>query len=109
MVSIVIANKDHLEDLQRCITSIMDKSNITQIVAADTVMTVSRRPVCAQAQHHARVLDRLVLIVELRAHRAHIFALRIHEQTKWKEVLETGDPYYNVNFSLDRSDFALKI
>ncbi len=30
-------------------------------------------------------------------------------RTKWKEVLETGDPYYNVNFSLDRSDFALKI
>lgn len=28
---------------------------------------------------------------------------------KWKEVLETGDPYYNLNFSLDRSDFALKI
>lgn len=28
---------------------------------------------------------------------------------KWKEVLETGDPYYNPNFSLDRSDFALKI
>lgn len=28
---------------------------------------------------------------------------------KWKEVLETGDPYYNSNFSLDRSDFALKI
>ena len=30
-------------------------------------------------------------------------------RTKWKEVLEEGDPYYNVNFSLDRSDFALKI
>lgn len=30
-------------------------------------------------------------------------------RTKWKEVLEMGDPYYNVNFSLDRSDFALKI
>ena len=28
---------------------------------------------------------------------------------KWKEALEAGDPYYNVNFSLDRSDFALKI
>lgn len=28
---------------------------------------------------------------------------------KWKEVLEAGDPYYNLNFSLDRSDFALKI
>ena len=28
---------------------------------------------------------------------------------KWKEALETGDPYYNPNFSLDRSDFALKI
>ena len=28
---------------------------------------------------------------------------------KWKEVLAGGDPYYNPNFSLDRSDFALKI
>ena len=28
---------------------------------------------------------------------------------KWKEVLDQGDPYYNVNFSLDRSDFSLKI
>jgi len=27
---------------------------------------------------------------------------------KWKEVLEQGDPYYNPNFSLDRSDFALR-
>lgn len=30
-------------------------------------------------------------------------------RNKWKEVLEAGDPYYNLNFSLDRSDFALKI
>ncbi len=28
---------------------------------------------------------------------------------KWKNVLEAGDPYYNENFSLDRSDFSLKI
>lgn len=28
---------------------------------------------------------------------------------KWKDALEAGDPYYNVNFSLDRSDFSLKI
>lgn len=28
---------------------------------------------------------------------------------KWKAQLEAGDPYYNVNFSLDRSDFSLKI
>ncbi len=27
---------------------------------------------------------------------------------RWKDVLEAGDPYYNPNFSLDRSDFALK-
>lgn len=27
---------------------------------------------------------------------------------KWKEVLKKGDPYYNPNFSLDRSDFSLK-
>ena len=28
---------------------------------------------------------------------------------KWRKELEEGDPYYNPNFSLDRSDFALKI
>lgn len=28
---------------------------------------------------------------------------------KWKEELEAGDPYYNPNFSLDRSDFSLKV
>ncbi len=28
---------------------------------------------------------------------------------KWKTVLEAGDPYYNPNFSLDRSDFSLKV
>ena len=28
---------------------------------------------------------------------------------KWKKQLEEGDPYYNPNFSLDRSDFSLKI
>lgn len=28
---------------------------------------------------------------------------------KWKKQLEAGDPYYNPNFSLDRSDFSLKI
>ncbi|MCD7750715.1 MAG: glycosyltransferase family 2 protein [Lachnospiraceae bacterium] len=32
-----------------------------------------------------------------------------HFRTKWKEVLEAGDPYYNPNFSLDRSDFSLRI
>ncbi len=30
-------------------------------------------------------------------------------RAKWKEVLDAGDPYYNPNFSLDRSDFSLKI
>ena len=28
---------------------------------------------------------------------------------KWKAELEKGDPYYNPNFSLDRSDFSLKV
>lgn len=32
-----------------------------------------------------------------------------HFRTKWKAVLEAGDPYYNPNFSLDRSDFSLKV
>lgn len=30
-------------------------------------------------------------------------------RNKWKEVLETGDPYYNPNFSLDRSDYSVKV
>lgn len=28
---------------------------------------------------------------------------------KWRKELEAGDPYYNPNFSLDRSDYSLKI
>jgi GT2 family glycosyltransferase len=28
-------------------------------------------------------------------------------RAKWKAVLESGDPYFNPNFSLDRSDFAI--
>lgn len=30
-------------------------------------------------------------------------------RTKWKAVLDKGDPYYNPNFSLDRSDFSLRL
>ena len=30
-------------------------------------------------------------------------------RAKWKDILVKGDPYYNPNFSLDRSDFALKV
>ena len=30
-------------------------------------------------------------------------------RTKWKAELEAGDPYYNPNFSLDRSDYSLRI
>ncbi len=30
-------------------------------------------------------------------------------KSKWKDVLEAGDPYYNPNFTLDRSDFSLKV
>lgn len=32
-----------------------------------------------------------------------------HFRAKWKEVLKKGDPYYNANFSLDRSDFSVKV
>ena len=32
-----------------------------------------------------------------------------HFKTKWKAVLDKGDPYYNPNFSLDRSDFSLNV
>ncbi|MFI3201214.1 MAG: glycosyltransferase family 2 protein [Eubacteriales bacterium] len=30
-------------------------------------------------------------------------------RSKWKEVIEQGDPYYNENFSLERSDFSIKV
>ena len=30
-------------------------------------------------------------------------------RNKWKAELEAGDPYYNPNFSLDRSDYSLRI
>ncbi|MCD7726221.1 MAG: glycosyltransferase family 2 protein [Clostridiales bacterium] len=29
-------------------------------------------------------------------------------RARWKELLAQGDPYYNPNFSLDRSDYALR-
>ena len=32
-----------------------------------------------------------------------------HFRARWKEVIERGDPYYNPNFTLDRSDFSLKV
>ncbi len=28
---------------------------------------------------------------------------------KWGQVIDAGDPFYNVNFSLDRSDYSLKM
>lgn len=28
---------------------------------------------------------------------------------KWPDILEKGDPYYNVNLSLDKADFSLKV
>ena len=32
-----------------------------------------------------------------------------HFRERYVQLIERGDPYYNVNFSLDRSDFALKV
>ena len=32
-----------------------------------------------------------------------------HFRDRWKAVIESGDPYYNPNFSLDRSDFTLRL
>ena len=32
-----------------------------------------------------------------------------HFRNKWKAVIGKGDPYYNPNFSLDRSDFSLNV
>lgn len=33
----------------------------------------------------------------------------VHFRDKWKKELQQGDPYYNPNFSLDRSDFSLRV
>jgi GT2 family glycosyltransferase len=30
-------------------------------------------------------------------------------RNKWKDILEKGDPYYNKNFTLDRSDFSVNV
>lgn len=27
---------------------------------------------------------------------------------RWKQLIEKGDPYYNINFSLDRADYAIR-
>ena len=32
-----------------------------------------------------------------------------HFREKWKDFLAKGDPYYNPNFTLDRSDYSLKV
>lgn len=32
-----------------------------------------------------------------------------HFQTKWKDVLAKGDPYYNPNLTLNKEDFSLRI
>ncbi len=32
-----------------------------------------------------------------------------HFRDRWKDMLAAGDPYYNPNFSLDRSDFTLRL
>lgn len=32
-----------------------------------------------------------------------------HFRSRWKEVIAAGDPYYNPNFTLDRSDYSLKV
>ena len=44
---------------------------------------------------------------EARAKRYEEESQRFRE--KWKAFLEKGDPYYNPNFSLDYSDYSLKI
>ena len=32
-----------------------------------------------------------------------------HFKDRWQEVIDKGDPYYNPNFSLNVSDYSLKI
>ena len=43
-------------------------------------MAVSCRPVRPKPKHHACMLDRSVLVVELRTDRSHILSLGIHQQ-----------------------------
>ena len=30
-------------------------------------------------------------------------------QSRWPEILENGDPYYNVNLTLDKADFSIRV
>lgn len=30
-------------------------------------------------------------------------------QSRWKDVLDVGDPYYNINLSLESEDFAIRL
>jgi GT2 family glycosyltransferase len=34
-------------------------------------------------------------------------AAKFHD--RWQAVIDAGDPYYNPNFTLDRSDYSLKV
>ncbi len=60
----------------------------------------------AELYHHESVSRGLDDVGE-KAERYNKESERFRE--KWKEVLDAGDPYYNANFSLDRSDFSLKV
>ena len=57
--------------------------------------------------YHYESISRGLDDVGERAERYNREAGRFRE--KWHSELEAGDPYYNPNFSLDRSDFSLKV
>ena len=39
--------------------------------------------------------------------RIHIRETRLFKK-KWKKILDNGDPYYNINFSLEKNDYSLE-
>jgi GT2 family glycosyltransferase len=32
-----------------------------------------------------------------------------HFRERWKDILATGDPYYNVNLTLEKEDFSFRV
>ncbi len=60
----------------------------------------------AELYHFESASRGVDVVDEARAARYNEESARFRE--KWADELKAGDPYFNPNFSLDRSDYALK-
>ena len=61
----------------------------------------------AELYHFESASRGIDVVDEAKAKRYEEESARFRE--RWNELLEKGDPYYNPNFSLDRSDYSLKV